>query len=390
MDSLALTPQQKSDRDNAGGNAVARLKPGVSVAQAQAEMAAIMARLDKLHDPKCAVGARSSPTSSIAPSAMSVPSCGCFSVRSIVLLIACGNAANLLLARAAGRMRELGVRVALGAGRGRIVRQLLTEALLIGIASGALGIALAYAFLRILPHLNPGDIPRLNEASLDMRVLLFTVAVSLLTSLLTGILPALTISRMSLTDFLATTASRSVAGAHTRTPEHAHRLRIRIGGRIACSAAGLLIRSYINVESVDTGFSPSTVALNIDLDARYSHPQAVEFFRRLFAGLHAIPGVESVGAISNLPLSNSEDLSMFEVDGYPNQKTQLAEVRSVTPDYFSAMSIPLVAGASSPQTRNRKRRPSSSTRASPENISPIATPSAAASAGRMTTPNGAP
>ncbi len=96
----------------------------------------------------------------------------------IVLLIACGNAANLLLARAAGRMRELGVRVALGAGHGRIIRQLLTEAILIGVAAGAIGVGLAFLFLRILPRLDPGNIPRLNQASLDIRVLLFTVGVS--------------------------------------------------------------------------------------------------------------------------------------------------------------------------------------------------------------------
>jgi len=134
----------------------------------------------------------------------------------IVLLIACGNAANLLLARAASRMRELGVRVALGAGRSRIIRQLLTESLLIGLVAGGVGICLAYVFLRVLPHLNPGNIPRLNEASLDTRVLFFTVAVSVLTSVITGILPASAVSRINLTDFLATGSSRSVAGAHTR------------------------------------------------------------------------------------------------------------------------------------------------------------------------------
>ena len=226
----------------------------------------------------------------------------------IVLLIACGNAANLLLARAASRMRELGVRVALGAGRSRIIRQLLTEALLIGVAAGAIGIGLAYAFLRVLPLFDPGNIPRLHEASLDTRVLLFTVAVSLLTSVLTGILPALAVSRVNLTDFLATTGSRSVAGAHTRVQSTLIVVESALVV-VLLAGAGLLIRSYINVESVDTGFSQSTVTMNIELDARYSQPQQrVEFFRNLFARLKRLPGVEAVGGINDLPLSNSEDL----------------------------------------------------------------------------------
>jgi predicted permease len=275
---------------------------------------------------------------------MYVRSCGCCSAAvSIVLLIACGNAANLLLARAANRMRELGVRVALGAGRSRIVRQLITEALLIGLAAGAIGVAFAYLFLRVLPLFNPGNIPRLDEASLDMRVLLFTIAISLLTSALTGILPALAAARVNLIDFLASTGSRSVAGAHTRA-QSALIVAESALVVVLLASAGLLIRSYVNVESVDTGFSQSTVTLNIRLDPHYSRPQSVEFFRNLFARLQALPGVEAVGAINDLPLSNSEDLREFAVDGYPNQKSQLAEARWVTPDYFSAMRIPLIAG----------------------------------------------
>ncbi len=263
---------------------------------------------------------------------------------SLVLLIACGNAANLLLARAASRMRELGVRVALGAGRNRIVRQLLTEALLIGVAAGTIGVGLAFLFLRILPHLDPGNVPRLNEASLDPSVLLFTVAVSLLTSVLTGVLPALTVSRVNLVDFLATSGNRSVAGTHGR----AQSALIVIESALVVvllAGAGLLIRSYINVESVDTGFSQSTVATSIQLDARYSQPQQhTEFYRNLFAKLSALPGVKAVGGINALPLSNSETFRLFQVEGYANEKDQLVQGRWVTPQYFSAMAIPLVAG----------------------------------------------
>jgi predicted permease len=341
---LALTPQQTADRDNSSGNAVARLKPGVSIAQAQAEMAAIMVRLDKLHDPQMR-GWGASVKNFVDSTVGHVRSLLWLLLGAVcmVLLIACGNAANLLLARAASRMRELGVRVALGAGRSRIIRQLLTEAILIGAAAGAIGAGLAFLFLRLLPRLDPGNIPRLNEASLDLRVLLFTVGVSLLTSVLTGILPALAVSRINLTDFLAATGSRSVAGAHTRVQNTLIVVESALVV-VLLASAGLLIRSYVNVESVDTGFSQSTVTLNIGLDPHYSHPQAVEFFRNLFARLQALPGVETVGAVNNLPLSNSEDLRMFAVDGYPNQKSQLAEARWVTPNYFSAMRIPLIAG----------------------------------------------
>jgi predicted permease len=340
---LALTPHQMDDRENARGNAVARLKVGVSIAQAQAEMSTLMVRLDKLHDAR--VRGWNAQVENFIDSTIG-------DVRAllwlllgavcIVLLIACGNAANLLLARAASRMRELGVRVALGAGRSRIIRQLLTESLLIGLVAGGVGICLAYVFLRVLPHLNPGNIPRLNEASLDTRVLFFTVAVSLLTSVITGILPASAVSRINLTDFLAT-SSRSVAGAHTRVQSTLIVVESALVV-VLLAGAGLLLRSYINVVLLDTGFSQSTIAMNIGLDARYIQPQRVEFFRNLFARVEAIPGVQKVGGISSLPLSNSEDLREFEVDGYPNKKGQLAESRWATPQYFSAMGIPLVAG----------------------------------------------
>jgi predicted permease len=306
-----------------------------------------MVRLDKLHDPQMR-GWGAQVANFVDSTVGHVRSLLwlLLSAVSFVLLIACGNAANLLLSRSVSRMRELGVRVALGAGRSRIIRQLLTEAILMGVAAGAIGVGLAVLFLRLLPHLDPGNIPRLNEASLDMRVLLFTIGVSLLTSVLTGILPALAVSRINLTDFLATTGNRSVAGAHTRVQSTLIVVESALVV-VLLAGAGLLIRSYINVESVDTGFSAATVTMNLGLDTRYSQPQQrIAFFRNLFAKFLALPGVQAVGAINDLPLSNSEDLSMFMVDGYPNDKSQLAESRWVTPHYFSAMNIPLVSGRS--------------------------------------------
>jgi putative ABC transport system permease protein len=152
----------------------------------------------------------------------------------------------------------------------------------------------------------------------------------------------LTVSRANLTGFLATTGSRSVAGAHARVQSALIIIESALVV-VLLASAGLLIRSYINVELVDTGFSQSTVTMNLNLDARFSQHR-VAFFRDLFAKLEAIPGVKAVGAVNDLPLSKSEALCLFQVEGYPNEKGQLAEARLVTPQYFSAMSIPLVAG----------------------------------------------
>jgi predicted permease len=348
---LALTPQQKAERDNSNADAaVARLRTGVTLRQAQAELSTIMAGLDKLHDPEMRGWgglAESFIDTAIGPvrPLMNL----LLGAVLLVLLIACANAASLLLARASDRLGELGVRAALGAGRSRIVRQLLTESLLIGSAAGVFGVGLAYVFLRALPHLDPGNIPRLGEASLDARVLLFTVSVSVLTSLLSGILPALTVSRLNLAGFLNAGSSRAVAGRHSRM-QSALIVAEAAMVVVLMTGAGLLIRSYINVASVNTGFSASTVTMNISLDKRTGdspqHQASAhrEFFQSLIRRLGSLPGVTAAGAVSDLPLSGAESISMVQMDGFPNRKQQDAEARSITPDYFRAMGIPLVAG----------------------------------------------
>jgi len=234
--------------------------------------------------------------------------------------------------------------VALGASRGRVVRQLLTESLLIGVAAGVLGIGLAYVFLHILLDLDPGDIPRLHEASLDRWVLLFTVSMSLLTSVLAGILPALTVSRVRINGFLTSSGGGGVAGKHSRSQSALIVVEAALVV-VLLAGAGLFIRSYLNVESVATGFSPSTVTMNVGLDERYGTAQQQgAFFRNLIGKLGALPGIDAVGAVNYLPLSHGESLGFFWVDGFANQKDQIAEGRSVTPQYFRAMNIPLLAG----------------------------------------------
>ncbi len=344
---LALSAEQKAVRDDMSGFALARLKLGVSVRQAQAEMSTIMVRLDQLHQPDMrgwGAFVKPLPDSSIGPARTLMWLL--LGAVSLVLLIACGNAANLLLARAAARTHELGVRATLGAARGRMIRQMLTESLLLGLAGGLAGIVLAYGFLRGLLRLNPGDIPRMEQASIDTRVLVFTLITAVLTSVLFGILPALFASRINLIEFLKSGGNRGSVGTRNRL-----RSILIIGELglvvILLAGTGLLLRSYINVESVKTGFSSSTVSMNIQLDAEYgSREQRLAFFRTLLGKIQAIPGVKSAGVIDSLPLSNSESLSTLWVDGYENQKEQLVNDRNITPQYFSAMDIPLVSGRS--------------------------------------------
>jgi putative ABC transport system permease protein len=344
---LALSPQQKADHIDLSGNAIARLRPGVSTTQAQAEMRGLMTHLDPLHGPEmrgfgAAVESFTENTLGPVRPLMEL----LLGTVVFVLLIACGNAANLLLARTASRIRELGVRAALGAGRGRIIRQLLTESLLIGVAGGAVGIGLAFVFLHTLPGIDPGNIPRLREASLDYRVLLFTVIVSVLTSTLAGILHAMGVSRARLTDFLAAGQQRGATASHSRTQSFLIVAETALVV-VLLAGAGLLIRSYINVENVQAGFSESTVSMYIRLNSHYPQPQQRRaFFSNLMEKIGALPGIPNVGAIGKLPMSNSESLSVIWVGGYPNQKNQLAERRFATPNYFSAMNIPLIAGRS--------------------------------------------
>jgi predicted permease len=348
---LVLSAKERSSREPDDNDTVARLRPGVTVHEAQAEMAGIMARLDKQYpgDPNSEFvslrqwGALVKRITDISIGPVRPLMRLLLAAVGLVLLIACGNAANLLLARAAERSRELGVRAALGAGRGRMVRQLLTESLLIGTGGCAVGVVLACLFLRFLPRLDPGNIPRLNEASLDWRVMLVAIVASLLTSVISGLLPAIGTSRMQLTDFLKSHAMRGSIGGHSRIQSA---LIVAQTGMVVVllAAAGLLIRSYINVANVDTGFSPSTVTFHLSLDDRYKPQQMSDFYKQLVAKLEALPGVQAAGAVSDLPLSNSESIGMIWVDGYPNKDFQQSETRSVTPDYFAAMSIPLIAG----------------------------------------------
>ncbi|WP_348263626.1 ABC transporter permease [Telmatobacter sp. DSM 110680] len=343
---LALTPKQKADRDIDDNVAVARLRPGVSIEQAQSEFGTMMARFNRLYPGQLGDwGALVESFTGLSIGPVRPLMNLLLGTVALVLLIACGNAANLLLARAAERGRELSVRSALGAGRGRMVRQLLTESLLIGIGGCAVGMMLAFIFLRVLPRLDPGNIPRLNEASLDGRVLLVAIVASMLTSMIAGLLPAASASRMQLTDFLKSHNGPGRSAGHSRL-QSALIVAQTAMVVVLLAGAGLLMRSYINVISVDTGFSQSTLTMNIALGDRYDQPQSgrAAYLKSILEKISKLPGVISAGAVSDLPLAKSESLSTFRIDGFANQKGQIVEARSITPNYFDAMQIPLIAG----------------------------------------------
>jgi predicted permease len=341
----AWTPQQKSQRDDQDGFTVVRLKPGVTVKHAQAEMSTLMSHLNLLHSADMrGWGAYVKPLrdSTLGPvrplMGLLMGSVG------FVLLIACGNAANLLLARAAARTHELGVRATLGARRSRLLRQLLTESLMLSAAAGLVGVGLAWLFLHALLKLNPGDIPRMDDARLDLRVMGFAVLVSVLTSVLFGMLPSLSATRINLAEFLKSSGMRGISG---------DRGRLRHGLSVAqiallvvlLTGTGLLLRSYTQLLSVPTGFSAATVTTDVQMGPLYGNEHKRRaIFGSLIERLKSVPGVQAVGVVDEAPFSNSEELSSLFVEGYPNTKQQLVEERDITQGYLSAMQTSLLEG----------------------------------------------
>ena len=345
---LALSPKQRSTRGLSGDNyALARLKKGVSSRQAEAELNAILQRLDPLHDPGTfrqgwygyIKSFRQTFEGSARPLLLLL-----MGAVSFVLLIACGNAASLLLARSANRTHEMGVRATLGAGRSRLIRQMLTESLLLGSGGGLAGITLAWVFLRLLLALDPGNIPRLQQASLNREVLAFAVSIMFFTSLLAGILPAMAASRVNLIEFLKSGGQTGAKG---------ERSRFRSGLIVAqvafvvvlLTASGLLVKSLMKVQQVPLGFSTTTLSMKITLPESYGKDEQREsFFRTLLAQLGTLPGSLAVGAVDNLPFGDTKGVGTFWIENFPNQEGQMVDGGSATPDYFSAMGVPIVEG----------------------------------------------
>ena len=276
-----------------------------------------------------------------------------------VLLIACANLANLLLARATGRQREIAIRTAMGAGRGRLARQLLTESVLLSVLGGAAGLVLAYAAVKGMVASNPVNLPRMDTVALDGRVLLFTGGITILLGLLFGLAPAIQAARPALHGMLKDGVRTSHGGSGLRATLVVSEVALAI---VLLIGAGLMLKSFRRWVSVDPGFKAERVlTLGVSLpNARYGTPeQRVTFYDQLRHGIAALPGVEAVGGNVALPMTNNNWTGSFRVEGFtpaPNANGPWGDFRIVTPGYFSTMGIPILKGREFDETDVRDGR----------------------------------
>jgi len=346
--STQIGAQLASQRGAHFVHTIARLRPGVSPEQAASELGAIGERL-----------ARDFPKTNAARVVKALPLqerivrqhrlalTVLLGAVAAVLLIACANVANLLLARGVARRREIAIRAALGAGRGRIVRQLLIESLVVSIAAGAVGVLLSLWGLAAVVAASPVDIPRLHDVRIDRGVLAFAALLSMATGIAFGIIPAFQVSNSDAGETLkGTTGGMDPRGARTR--------QILVASEVALSllllaGAGLLGRTLVNLERVDIGFvAERALAMEISMpDTRYPTDAArIAFYRRTLDALRALPGVRSAAAGSTLPLMGNDMGIGFRVEGRPvrDEDHTNAAYHAVSPDYFAAMGIRILRG----------------------------------------------
>jgi putative ABC transport system permease protein len=347
---LTVAPAARQDRVLHSFRVVARLKPGVTVEQAQADTNAVVSQLVAEHPidneglGPTILTIRENQVGAFRPALVVL-----LGAVGFVLLIACANLANLMLSRAAVRQKEFSIRAALGASRGRIVRQLLTESALLSVLGGALGLMLAVIGGRVLLAVAPTNIPRLHEIGLDTRVLLFTNAITLFTGLLFGLAPALHAARPDLYEGVkdgGRGASSGTAQSRLRNLLVVSEVMLVFALLIA---AGLVLKSFGRLIDVAPGFDPRHVlTARVTLPARPYPPQRkLLFYRELVDGLSAQSGVEAAAVVRDLPLSGTDPRYGFAVEGRendPQANGMTLRYRMISPEYFRVMGIPLVQG----------------------------------------------
>jgi len=340
----------KEPRDNRSWSAIGRLKPGIDLKQAQTRVSAMNARLDKqFHETNKGWDVslwtlHERLVREIKPSLLAL-----LGAVGLVLLIACANVANLLLARGAARQKEIAIRAAMGASRPRVLRQMLTESILLSAIGGMAGLVLSIWLTDMLLSMLPEGSPRLGQIGIDYRVLTFALGISALTGILFGIVPALQASKLDVISALKE-GGRGAEG-HRRTNARS----LLLIGEVALSlmllvGAGLLIKSFVRLQEVKPGFNAHNVLVgNVQLPRpKYGNQQFAEFFRQLNERLKAVPGVQAVGGGINLPL-NASGYAIgrgFIPEGRPLtvDENRDAAFSAISGDYFRALQIPLLAG----------------------------------------------
>jgi putative ABC transport system permease protein len=343
---LGASGAQDCGRGCFGMRAVARLAPGVSMAQARTHLAALATRLEEAYpETRTNVGLSMFGLRDDLTREASRPLWVLLGAVGFVLLIACTNVANLLLARGAAREGELAVRVALGAGRGPIVAQMLTESLVLSILGGGAGLALASwatdALLKLAPA---GAVPRLDTVGMSGPVLAFTAGVTVLTGLLFGLVPAWRASRQDVRTGLHATGRGASGGLRLRSALAVTQVALAL---VLLVGAGLLIRSFQRLNGADLGFSTQGV-MAMNVTTRYADgAERRAFYQALLSRLSGLPGVEAAGAVSALPMAGYDGDATFRIEGEPPPErgvNQAAWVRPVTDGYFETVHLALMAG----------------------------------------------
>lgn len=333
--------------------AVGKLKPNMTLAQAEAEMNTIVARLAAAHPEMNAAGHRIV----ITPLAEHLfgdarPALWLLlAATGMLLLIAAANIANLSLARATARRREFALRAALGAERGRLARQLLTESFLLALIGGLGGVALSYWLIKLLVRVAPADIPRIEEVSLNFTVLLFSLGVTLLMAMLCGLVPALAASRTNLNQALNEGGSKMSgerSGKRTRSALVVAEIAVTV---VLLAGATLILRSFVNLSRLDLGFDPSnTLTMHLRLQgSKYGTPEARRaFYKQLIERLEAKPGVEAASAVLIRPMEGEVGWDVpFALEGQSEteaKKNRVPNFEAITPHYFRTIKLPLKAG----------------------------------------------
>jgi putative ABC transport system permease protein len=348
---LAFPAEEAANRGDHFLEVIGRLKPGVTLQSAQAEMETIAARLAQQYpDFNTRIGAFVNPLDEEIVGDMKPALLILLGAVAFVLLIACANVANLLLARAAVRQKEIALRLALGADRARLTQQLLVESVLLSLLGGIVGLGLAYAGLHVLTQFIPGDLAQADSIAIDAKVLAFTLGIAIVTGLAFGLAPASQASNFDLNETLKEGSRDSSAGVRGKRLRSAMVVAEVAVSFILLIGAGLLINSFIHLRNLDPGFrADHLLVMNLDLsDVRYpDNPRRVAFFDEVVRRVQALPGVRSVAVAGNLPLVYHGDSMTIGVEGIADPPPdQMPDVifRTVGPNYFNTMGIALVRG----------------------------------------------